>query len=118
MNEMHFRPLSFPAHTVPDGHLPEDIRAQACWYYYLLAHSRWEKTDRGIDNQIVLEGERWLSPHYDRLAKTVAMIYGLESPSEFAKFWRYVEAEAARQGLPAPLSRYKMIGPDRSKLIL
>jgi hypothetical protein len=78
----------------------------------------WEVTDRGIDQQIILEGELWMEQKYADLKKTVAEIYGLESPAEMDKFWDYVVSEARRMQLPEPMSRYRMVGPDKRKLII
>lgn len=108
MNPKHVKlqHFEFPEQTEPKGFLPRDKRAQACWYFYTLAQKQKEKVGKSIDDQILLEGEMWMDTHYVQTAKTVALMYGLESPDEFMKFWDYVEKEAFRWGLPKPSPEY------------
>lgn len=99
--------FTFPDHTHPKGKLPRDKRAQACWYFYLLAQKNKEMVGDSTEDQFgLLEGELWMDKRYVQIARSVAMIYQLESPDEFAKFWEYVEAEAADCKLPAPAPEY------------
>jgi len=94
-------PFTFPDMTIPKGLLPSDMRAQACWYFYVLAESARQKVGNSTDDQFgVLEGELWMDKRYEDQARAVAMLYGLESPSEFAKFWPYVRQQALKMGYP------------------
>lgn len=98
----------YPDLTHPDGFLPDDKRAQACWYFYTLAQQLKERLGNSTEDQFgILEGNPWMDPHYAQLARSVATIYSLESPDEFAKFWTYVEKQAAVMGYPEPADVYK-----------
>lgn len=101
----------FPTHTVPYGALPKDKRAQACWFFYTRAQSIKERVGNSIDDQILLEGELWMDKRYVELARSVALIYQLDSPDEFAKFWQYVQQEAYVCGLPTPSQEYMRLAP-------
>lgn len=108
----------FPTHSIPMGLLPNVPAAQACWYYYTIAHAMYEKVGDGIDDQILIEGEMWRTKRYAEQKKGVAMMYGLDSPSDFDKFWPKVRQEVARCRLnqwmlPTPLNEY--IKADRSR---
>ena len=108
---LNFKRFVFANHTTPRGFLPMAMGAQACWYFYTLAHKMWQKTDQGTESQIIYEDEPWMSPKYEELKRTIAMVYGLESPSEMDKHWSSVIAEASRCGYPLPKSRYVNAGP-------
>lgn len=102
----------FPDHTKPVGALPNLKPAQACWYFYLLAQKMKENVGDSTEDQFgLLETEQWMDTHYVQLARTIAMIYGLESPDEFAKFWKPVKQEAWICGLPTPHDSYTRLAP-------
>lgn len=104
--------FEFPDHTIPKGRLPRDKRAQACWYFYLLAQKIKEKVGDSTEDQFgLLEGELWMDKHYVQLARSVALIYNLESPDEFAKFWPQVTEEATLCRLPNPSVEYMRLIP-------
>ncbi len=106
--------FEFPDNTKPNGFLSRDKRSQACWYFYMLAQKSKERIGESIDDQFgILEGELWMDKQYIQLAKTVALIYGLESPDEFAKAWDEVKSEALRCGLPEPANEYVSINLNR-----
>lgn len=106
---MRLHHFEFPDHTQPKGLLPAGEKAaQACWYFYLLAQKVKEKVGESIDDQFgLLDGDLWMDKKYEQIARTVAMIYGLESPDEMFKFWDYVEGEASDCQLPLPAEEYK-----------
>lgn len=102
----------YPDHTTPNGFLSDDVRAQACWYFYVLAQKQKEMVGESTEDQFgLLEEYNWMDRHYIQTAKTVAMIYGLTSPDEFAKAWDDVRREAARVGLPEPHDSYTKLTP-------
>lgn len=101
-----FSPHTYPDLTHPNGHLPNDMRAQACWFFYLCAQLAKETIGDSTEHQVILEGDLWMDKRYEQQARTTAMIYGLESPEEFMKFWPYVKAEAKACGLPEPSPEY------------
>ena len=45
------------------------------------------------------ENATFLNKNYKAIAKSVAVIYGLESPDEFLRFRRLIEKEAERLGI-------------------
>jgi hypothetical protein len=105
--KLHLRHPIYPSLTTPQGELPKDVRAQACWYFYTLAQKLYEQLGDSTEDQFgLLEGERWMDPHYVQLARSVATLYRLESPDEFAKFWPYVERQALALGFPKPKPVY------------
>lgn len=104
-------PIRFTDHTVPFGVLPNHPGAQACWYFYLLAQKNKEQVGSGPEDQILLEGEMWMDKHYVQIARSVALLYQLESPDEFAKFWKEVKQEAWICGLPIPADEYTRLAP-------
>lgn len=117
---IHLEPPKYTAHTFPQGMLPDDSRAQACWHYYLYAQQSKEKA-QPTDDQIVLEGFDWNIKRYREIMEHTAFLYGIDDPSEIVKFWPYVEAEIKRwndgrgeaQGLPMPNQEYKYVDPHK-----
>lgn len=102
-----FHPFKYPDQTMPKGKLHRDMKCQACWYYYLLAHKVWAMMGKSTDDQFgLLEGEPWLSKDYEQIARSVAELYGLSDPSEFMKFWPLVTAECNRLGMTPPQEEY------------
>jgi hypothetical protein len=105
--QMIERKLNLQYPVYPDlTRLPNDKRIYACWYYYTLAMKLKEKLgDGSTDAQFgLLEGERWMDPQYEQIARSVALMYGLSNPGEFmtSGIWRAVEAQAVEIGLPVP----------------
>lgn len=112
MMNVNFTPPIFPDHTQPKGALSRDSRAQACFYFYLMAQKMKEKVGKSTEDQFgLLEGELWMDTHYVQLARSVALMYGLESPDEFAKFWTEVKQEAWICKLPIPADEYTRLAP-------
>lgn len=98
----------YPDLTHPRGELPNDKRAMACWYFYTLAQQLHERLGKSTEDQFgLLDGDQWMDPQYEQIARSVAKLYQLESPDEFAKFWSYVEKQAWRMGYPKPHWSYK-----------
>jgi hypothetical protein len=103
----------FPGNTVPRGALSKDMRSQACWYFYVLAQKQREIVGDSTDDQAfrLTDEDMWMDTHYVQTAHTVAMMYGLESPDEFAKAWGEVTEEAKACGLPTPHDSYMRLVP-------
>jgi len=104
--------LKFPVY--PDltikkgGFLPADNRAYALWYYYTLAQQLHEKLGKGIDDQFgLIDGDRWLDPHYEQIARSIAFVYGFSNPGEFFedRFWKAVTQQAVHMGYPDPTGK-------------
>jgi len=108
---VHATPLVFEAqHGIRvGGFLPDEMGAYACWYYYLLADKMMDLADES--DQIVLEEEPWYYRRFIQLKKSIALIYGLENPSAFEKFWPAVEAEVARVNMPPVKWQYRNASP-------
>jgi len=104
--KINFHYSVFPDLTHPKGFLPDDKRAQACWYFYTIAHQTKVIVGDSIDDQIILEEDLWMDKRYERQARTVAMMYQLDSPEEMFKFWDYVKQQARSLGLPDPAPEY------------
>jgi len=89
----------------PNGALTLDRRSHACWYYTLLAMRARHLYAGGIENQIiqVKVGEEndthWHESRDEEIARSVALIYGLESPDEFLKFKARAWAQAQILGV-------------------
>jgi hypothetical protein len=113
-HRLNYTRIEFPDHTHPKGALPRLHAAQACWYFYLLAHKIHERVGKSTEDQFgLLDGELWMDKHYVNLARSIAMQYGLESPDEFAKHWDSVRKEARACQLPEPHPEYTRLAPRR-----
>jgi hypothetical protein len=108
--ELRFTYFTYPQLVIgqENGCLPNDKRAFACWYFYTLAQQVFEKVGDGFaESQFaVLEGDLWMDRRYEQQARSVALLYQLDSPDEFAKFWPYVREQAKVLGLPEPHDDY------------
>jgi hypothetical protein len=51
----------------------------------------------------ILEGERWMDPQFEQIARSVALMYGFENPGEFMEsmnlIWK-TRATSFRVGAP------------------
>lgn len=101
--------LSYP--TYPDltiqqgGFLPAENRAFALWYYYTLAQQLHEKLGKSTEDQFgLVDGDLWMDPQYERIARSVAFIYQFKDPGVFmeARFWQAVRNQAIHMGYPDP----------------
>lgn len=109
--KMQFEYPIFPDSTVPEGFLPRDKAAQACWYLYILCQKQCELVGTGPESQIIVEdihdksATPWHDHHYLATARTVELIY--QTPLEtIYRYWPAVIQEAERMGLPAPRAEY------------
>lgn len=103
---INFQYQVYPELTEPNGYLPNHKGAQACWYFYTIAEMSHQIIGTGPESQIILESDLWMDTRYEQQARTVAMMYQLESPDEFLKFWPAVIAQANLLGYPAPREEY------------
>ena len=99
------------------GLLTDDAACHACWYYYVIAHDAYVKVGKGPESQTLVydvdkvsadskEMPLWMDKHYAQQARSVAMLYGLNSPDEMFAFWPVVMKEAMRLGMPNPEFEY------------
>lgn len=80
----------FSDYVEPKGALAINKESHACFYYLMLALKARGLVGDGIDSQIIQYrvGEtapEWMESRDEELAKSVAIIYGLESPEAFLK---------------------------------
>lgn len=110
-------PFRFPDLTYPKGPLSPDLRAQACWYFYTLAQKVKEMVGDSTEDQAfrLTDDEPWMDKRYEQIALSVATLYKLDSPSEFAKAWDQVRECARKYRLPEPAPEYTKL--MRGKLI-
>ena len=87
----------FEAHSVSKGGFLPDFEkgAHACWYYCQCAHLNLQSEIDGA----VYEGEQDTIEALNNIARSVAIMYQLESPDDFLKFMPVVLKEAERVGL-------------------
>jgi len=99
---------TYPDLTIPKGLLPNDNRAYALWYYYTLAQQLHERLGKGLEDQFgLLETDRWLDPHYEQIARSIAKIYGFKNPGDFMepRFWKVIKDQALALDYPDPTNR-------------
>lgn len=87
----------FEEHAVGRGGLLPDFErgAHACWYYCVCAHANLASVSEGA----IYEGELDTHPALNNIARSVALQYQLNDPSEFVVFMPLVIQEAIRSGL-------------------
>lgn len=99
----------------PQGALSLDKRCHACWDYTRKAMRARELHAGGIEHQVILykvsEGEAgWHESRDEEIARSVAIIYGLETPDEFLKddFKKRCWVQAQMLGLHVELEIYNV----------
>lgn len=109
---LHYDYPFFEDLVEPNGALTLDRRSHACWYYTKLAMRARAIHAGGIENQQIVYkvGEtppNWHESRDEEIARSVAIIYGLESPDEFLKFKKQAWTQAKIFfGLEVDLSIY------------
>lgn len=98
----------FTEYLQPKGALTLDKGCHACFYYAMLAMKARALAGNGPDSQIISYkvGEtppEWMESRDEELAKSVALIYGLESPDAFLCFRKEAWTQAAGLGIHVPL---------------
>ena len=100
----------------PRGALTMDPACHACFYYGMLAFKA--RLNAGnIESQTIVYkvGETpslWREPRDAEIAKSVALIYALESPDDFLKFRAQAWAQAKMLGVELPVDIFT-VTPDR-----
>jgi hypothetical protein len=90
------QPFRFANRVFPFTTLPDLPGVHACWYYCRCAIGMMQKVDEGAQ----YEGENDHSVMLNNLARSVSMLYGLESPSDFLKFMPQVKHLAVSNQMP------------------
>lgn len=109
---LHYEYPMFQDYIQPKGALTLDRRSHACFYYTMLAMRARHIAGKGPESQILQYrvGDTpplWMEPRDVEIAKSVTIIYGLESPDEFLKFKKEAWAQAVYfLGLTVDLAIY------------
>lgn len=119
--KIQLRAPYFVDHLSPHGFLTMDPACQACWYYYIIANNANSAVGRGPIDQIIEINEEsktdvplWMDKRFNAQAKSVALLYGLDSPEDMMKFWPNVKLEIHRLGLSPPTDEMiHLTGHDR-----
>ena len=91
--KLELRPPRFVSHIAENGGaLPDEPGAHACWYYCRIAI----KSMKDVDDGAQYEGELDHTNMLNNLARSVAMLYRLDSPDDFLKFMPLVRMEAMK----------------------
>lgn len=104
--KIHYRYPVYPQLSTPNGPLPRDAGAQACFFFYMSAEKMRELVGGGASTQIILDDELWMDTHYENLAWSVATMYGLSDPSDFERYWSAVEEVCVLMGWAKPHDSY------------
>jgi hypothetical protein len=88
----------------PKGLLTRDPRCHACWWYAMLAQKNKRLVGKGPEDQIIVYDVGstppvWMDKNYEKIARSVAIQYGLESPDDFLRYRAVVWAEGVRLGM-------------------
>ena len=83
----------FAHHTEPQGLLPDMKESQAAWYYCMCLVGLLKELDEA---HAEYEGERDHTNMANNIARSVAVLYDLDSPSEIFKFLPACKQEAER----------------------
>lgn len=90
---VNFRPPRFVSHLIQyGGFLPDMPGAHACFYYCRIAIRSLKAVRDGAQYQGEMDHQQMLN----NIARSVALLYRLDSPSDFLLFMPYVKAEAMR----------------------
>lgn len=97
----------FEDYIQPKGTLNRDPACHACFYYGMLAHKARLLAGENLESQVILYkvGEtppEWMVPRDVEIARSVALIYALESPEDFLKYKREAWAQAKIIGVEIP----------------
>lgn len=92
-NNVRMTPPRFVSHLRHmGGLLPDQPGAHACFYYCRTAMQMLKAVRDGADYQGEIDHQNMLN----NLARSVALMYRLDSPDDFLAFLDYVKAEALR----------------------
>lgn len=111
---LHYEYPMYMDYVEPAGALTIDKRSHACFHYTKLAMRARYLHNGGIENQQITYKVGEAPPDYhesrdEEIARSVAILYGLESPDEFLKFKDRAWAQATQfLGLPVELEIYNV----------
>lgn len=115
IKRMNLRYPYFQDQIEPKGRLTLDRASHACWFYYMLADKNHQKVGRGPEDQILevdpgLETPLWMDRNFDQIARSVAILYGFDSPDDYAKFMPVVLMELDRLGIEPVMEIFDALG--------
>lgn len=98
---LHYDQMIFVDQIEPKGLLTRDPRCHACWWYAMLAQKNKAEVGDRLEDQIIVydtgsTAPLWMDKNYEKIARSVAIQYGLESPEEFLRYRAVVWAEGKR----------------------
>lgn len=112
---LHYEYPFYKDFVQPNGALTLDKRSHACFHYTKLAMRARQLHAGGIENQIIqvkvgYENEaHWHESRDEEIARSVAIMYGLENPDEFLKFKKEAWTQAVvLLGLPVAEEIYNV----------
>lgn len=102
----------------PKGALTLDKRCHACFYYGMLAAKARYLAGDGPESQIISykvgdTPPEWMESRDVELARSIAILYGLESPDDFLRFRKEAWAQAALLGIDIPEVVFR-VSPGKS----
>lgn len=105
----------------PHGVLTSDIACHACFHYGMLAGKARALAGTGIESQIIeykVCGEipEWYESRDEEIAKSVAILYQLESPDEFLRYKAEAWAQAKTLGVELDAEIFN-VKPGKAKTI-
>lgn len=119
---LHYEYPMYEDMIQPNGALTLDKRSHACFTYTKLAMRARALHNGGIENQIIQvrvgdENETpWHESRDEEIARSVAIMYGLESPDEFLRFKKEAWVQATQfLGLPVAIEIYN-VSPGARRL--
>lgn len=101
--DLHYDRPFYEQLVQPKGYLTLDMRCHACFHYTMLAGKARVAAGTGPESQIIQyrvgdTPPEWMESRDWEIAKSVAIIYGLESPDEFLKFKKEAWTQAVQLG--------------------
>lgn len=97
----------FVTHLAPNGFLTVAKECHACFYYGMLANQAIALQGKGPESQTIVYkvGDTpppWFDALLPNIARSVAIIYGLESPDSFLPYKKEAWAQAKSLGFDIP----------------
>lgn len=112
LRRLHYEYPYFESYVEPNGALKIDMRCHACFYYGMLAYKA--RLNAGaIEGQMIQYkvGEEiplWREARDEELARSVAIIYSLDSPDDFLSYKKEAWAQAVRLGIEMPAEIFEV----------
>jgi len=107
----------FEEYLEPHGALTIERECHACFYYGMLAHKARLMAGSGPESQTIVYkvGDTlptWLTPRDAEIARSVALMYVLDSPEQFLRFKKNAWVQAKMLGVEIDPVVFE-VTPDR-----